>query len=109
MNRNKWKEAIEEALIVSCLDLPSPTEMAEEALYRLLNWEVTIALDPAVSSEAQALIDRGRMQSTWLTEEDIKEILYLAGEDIWRSIKKWDGNPSYHGNHPIECVCSDCQ
>lgn len=56
---NPWRDAIDEALIISCLDCTSDEEPAEKALARLISWEVQIALDPTVSSQAQALIDRG--------------------------------------------------
>lgn len=56
---NSFRDAIDEALIVNCLDCIGPNETAQQALARLVSWEVQIALDPAVSPEAQALIDLG--------------------------------------------------
>ena len=56
----EWRGAIEYALMVNCIDLPAPTEGPKEALARLVAWEVQIALDPAVSEAAQALVDKGR-------------------------------------------------
>jgi len=52
---NPWKAAIDEALVVNCLDCIGPDETAEQALARLIAWEVETALDPAVSERAAAL------------------------------------------------------
>lgn len=52
---NLWKTAIDEALVVSCLDCIGDDETPEKALARLIEWEIEIALDPTVSSRAAAL------------------------------------------------------
>lgn len=57
---NSWREAIDEALIVNCLDPVREDESPQEALARLIAWEVEIALDPKVSSRAAAL--RGELR-----------------------------------------------
>ncbi len=59
---NPWRQAIDEALIVACLAPIGDNETAEQALARLVAWEVKIALDTAVSSEAAALVERGRSE-----------------------------------------------
>jgi len=55
-----WRAAIDEALALSHLNPTSDTEPANVALNRLLAWHQAVALDPAVSAGAQALIERGR-------------------------------------------------
>lgn len=60
---NSWKVAVDNELVTigSTADsFPS----AHEALKALLDWHVSVALDPAVSREAQALIDSGASQAT---------------------------------------------
>lgn len=47
-----WRRAIDEALVVNCLDCTSDEESAEDALARLIKHEVTIATDPVFSSQA---------------------------------------------------------
>jgi hypothetical protein len=56
---NPWREAIDAGLV--CLHLGTVDSFldARAALNALINWHVEAALDPAVSSDAQALIDRG--------------------------------------------------
>lgn len=46
-----------------------------------------------------------------MTPEDLKEAadaVDLAAEHVWRSMKKFDGNPAIDYPHPIECPCADC-
>ena len=56
---DEWKEAVIEACVVACIgwDENDP----RKSLKNLLDWEVSIALDPRVSAQAQALIDLGRL------------------------------------------------
>ncbi len=58
---NPWKDAVLDALANCCMDAPLDEE-PRSILKRVIAWEVMVALDPAVSSEAQALIDRGRAE-----------------------------------------------
>lgn len=53
---NPWKDAIDEALIVNCLDCIGPDDEPESTLSRLIGWEVSVALDPAVSQAAADLV-----------------------------------------------------
>ncbi|MCV5968462.1 hypothetical protein, partial [Lactococcus petauri] len=39
------------------------SEDPRESINRLINWHVSVALDPCVSSDAQALIDRGKREA----------------------------------------------
>lgn len=57
---NPWREAIIDALVVSHIYRREHDDNPCMALHDLLAWSVTIALDPLVSSDAQALIQRGR-------------------------------------------------
>jgi hypothetical protein len=47
-----WKFAIEEACIVDFVEITTP----EETFSNLINWNVKMALDPAISKEANELI-----------------------------------------------------
>lgn len=53
-----WKQAVMEQCIIAHINF-YPDD-PKKTLHELLNWHVTVALDPLVSSSAQALIDRGR-------------------------------------------------
>ncbi len=56
---NPWREAIDAELV--CLHLGTVDSFldAKAALDALIDWHVATALDPEVSSDARALIDRG--------------------------------------------------
>lgn len=53
-----YKEAIDEAMVVRHLGIAEGDPIKE--LNTIISWEVGVALDPSVSSAAQALIDEGR-------------------------------------------------
>ncbi len=52
----KWRETVDDMLVCQH---EIASDDPRESLHRLLNWHVSVALDPLVSSDAQALIDRG--------------------------------------------------
>ena len=58
---NPWRQAVDRELVDAGLDCLAPDAEAVPSLTKLLSWRCTIALDPAVSEEAQALIERGRV------------------------------------------------
>lgn len=56
-----WRQAIDDELVATenCIvDGDDPKAKLRE----LIDWHVAVALDPAVSNAAQALIDRGRAE-----------------------------------------------
>lgn len=57
-----WKDAVLDKLAVTCMDAPIGTHPAV-ILNTIIRWHVQVALDPAVSLQAQDLIDKG-MAST---------------------------------------------
>lgn len=59
--RNPWRMAIDDALVTAHLGVA--TDDPYDDLNLLLDWHHDIWLDPAVSSDAQALIDRGAAAS----------------------------------------------
>lgn len=52
----EWKTAIEDACIVNWVPITNPKETIE----KLIEWNVKMALDPAISKDASDLIERGR-------------------------------------------------
>ena len=64
--QNPWRDAIDEALVVAHLGVA--TEPYDD-LNRLLEWHHDVWLDPAVSSDAQALIDRGAAEERQRTAQ----------------------------------------
>jgi hypothetical protein len=55
-----FKEIVIDALVVNCIYRAEHETNPGMALADLIAWEQRCALDPAIISEAQALIDRGR-------------------------------------------------
>jgi hypothetical protein len=80
-----WRQAIDDALVAGGQDCLGPDESPAAAVNRLISHEVRVALDPAVSSEAQALIERGRAEPAGgrdEREDALREALELiAGTD----------------------------
>ena len=80
---NPWREAIDAELVCLHLGTVDSFPSAKFALDALINWHVRVALDPEVSSDARALIDKGAAAvAEPLTDEEINEI--------------WDGTFSIH-------------
>lgn len=66
-----WRDAVENELIVAHI-LNESHDDPRKAVQDAISWNVQVALDPAVSSDAQALIERGRMAGRVpLTEQAI--------------------------------------
>ena len=60
---NPWREAVHDALVILFELNEKNAEDPRQAVADLVAAEVRIALDPAVSSDAQALIDRGKAEA----------------------------------------------
>ena len=54
---NAWKEAVLDRLAINCMDAPK-SESPESILRRVIDSEVSIALNPLVSERAQQLLER---------------------------------------------------
>ena len=82
---DKWREAIDQALIVACIGTAEPHDDPKERLAKLIDWETKIALDPAVSSEARALIARGQNCARSTAAEDtLRRLGYTYhGGELW--------------------------
>lgn len=57
---NPWRDAVDAALVSAGLDCLAPDADPAASVRRLLEWHETMALDPAISERAQALIERGQ-------------------------------------------------
>ena len=84
---NTWRDAMDDELICTHLGTADSFPSAQAALAALIDWRVSVALDPEVSSDAQALIDRGAAQP--------------QAEPVTCS----DGTPCVHGNWCTEVYC----
>jgi hypothetical protein len=61
--RNEWQEAVIDALIVNHIYRKEHDSDPRKALNELLAWEQSVALDPKVSAEAEALVEQGRKEA----------------------------------------------
>jgi len=64
--RNEWREAVHDELVTTWTFSAENKDDPRKALQDIINWHVSVSLDPAVSSDAQALIERGKaMRDEW--------------------------------------------
>lgn len=54
---------IDDMLVTRHLSPMAPEETVRQAVDRIINWEVSVNLDPLVSSAAEALVQRGRREA----------------------------------------------
>jgi hypothetical protein len=62
----KWRAAINDGLTANCQNPIGATETPKDALHRLLQWEITLALDPVISKSAADLVAAAHKE--WLAE-----------------------------------------
>lgn len=77
----KWKTAIIDRLVVQESLLKEHETNPKKAVHDIVSWEVRVALDPLVSSEAEALIDQGRNELRAENEELRDQIMRIRAED----------------------------
>ena len=82
-----WRDAVDD-MLVTCHEVAG--DDPRESINRLINWHVTISLDPAVSSAAQELIVRGK-------EEALNEIIKML-EELHERRKHMDNYALYFAN-----------
>ena len=58
--RDEWRDAVHDELVTTWTVSGENAGNPRLALRDIINWHVRVALDPAVSSDAQALIDQGK-------------------------------------------------
>ncbi len=56
---NKWQRAIDEEMVMTSQGVANDDDDPKVLLNKIITWHVQVALDPAVSSDAQALYQRG--------------------------------------------------
>lgn len=70
LQNNAWRKAIDDARLSLMLDITAPDANPAASVKELVAWANELALNPAISSDAQALIDRGlAMQAERHAEE----------------------------------------
>lgn len=77
---DQWKAAIDDELVCCHIGTTDSFPDAKAALKNLIDWHVSVALDPAVSSDAQALIDKGKSAAPAVREPLIDEMDAVASK-----------------------------
>ena len=80
-----YRDAIDEALVVRHLGIAKDDPRKE--LNDILSWEVAVALDPRVSSAAQALIDSGGAQAGKMREA-LEKIAYAPPGGVGPTLRE---------------------
>ena len=91
--RDEWREAVHDELVTTWTLSAENKDDPRKALQDIINWHVRASLDPAVSSDAQALIERGKaMRDGWRPaseppEDGRRVLIWVAtesGEETFR-------------------------
>ena len=85
-----WRDAIDEALVVAHIGVA--TEPYDD-LNKLLQWHHDIWLDPAVSSDAAALVEQGRAEIAKLRQGEPVALPNCTVADVGF---RWDGDKQEH-------------
>ncbi len=84
--RNEWREAVHDELVTTWTLSAENKDDPRKALQDIINWHVRVSLDPAVSSDAKALIERGKaMRDEWRPaseppEDDRSVLVWMPGK-----------------------------
>ena len=97
--RNEWREAVHDELVTTWTLSAENKDDPRKALQDIINWHVSVSLDPAVSSDAQALIERGKaMRDEWRPASEPPE----DGRDVvvWCAQERRAVHGMYVRRHP---------
>jgi len=77
--RNEWREAVHDELVTTWTLSAENKDDPRKALQDIINWHVRVSLDPAVSSDAQSLIDQGAAGAWRLASEPPEDAMFSRG------------------------------
>lgn len=73
LNNNPWKEAVIDKLIVCCIYSDKHDDDARKAVHDLIAYEVTLALDPQVSEDADILLHQAPAGQVLVSKEILRK------------------------------------
>lgn len=79
LQNNAWRKAIDDARLSLMLDITAPDANPAASVKELVSWANELALNPAISSEAQALIDRGLAMQAERHREELLAYEVMVG------------------------------
>lgn len=87
---NEWKDTIINDLVCCEILTKEHESNPRKALHALISWNVMVALDPSVSSEAQALIDRGceKELDAIQTACELIDLESMPAKQKWGTLKR---------------------
>ena len=86
-----WKDTLIDALVVNFILKEEHYTDPRKALGELIQWEMQLALDPVVSLEAQALVEKTRGLQRWTANDDQRHQDPNRFTPAERAIAEWDG------------------
>ena len=99
--RDEWREAVHAELVTTWTFSAENKDDPRKALQDIINWHVSVSLDPAVSSDAQALIERGKaMRDEWRLASE-------PPEDLRRRVIAWRSPPQRQSGTWAEALYDD--
>ena len=84
--QNPWKAAIIDELVVDCILAKEHESDPEGALRAAIDWNVQVALDPAVSAQARDMLKKARMEALLQACEEAGPMWAL--DEIHRMVKE---------------------
>ena len=78
-SRNEWKDAVIDELITAHVYQKEHDTDPRKAIQDAITWNCQVALDPAVSSDARALVERGLQQAQVVGELQVTYCRCVAG------------------------------
>lgn len=72
--RDEWKEAVIDELVVSEILTKEHESNPRKAVADAIHWNIQVALDPAVSSDAQKLVNEGIEAAAKAAHESLRDI-----------------------------------
>ena len=100
-NYRGWREAVHDELVTTWTLSAENKDDPRKALQDIINWHVRVALDPAVSSDAQALIERGKaVRDEWRPASE-------PPEDLRRRVIAWRSPPQRQSGTWVEALYDD--
>lgn len=98
-SQDEWKDAVIDELVICHIYNSNHDNDPRKAIKDAIEWNVQVSLDPSVSSDAQALIDRGRREAapsqehTMTFEElwDVIDSTVISDADVAAMIARLNG------------------
>jgi hypothetical protein len=81
-----WRSAVDQMLITI---MQTASDDPRESINRLIDWHVSVAMDPLVSSDARALVQRGRDDYLRNFNEQPSAEPYPLPDDLYVGSKDW--------------------